>query len=409
VTTVAPDMTLGGAVVAAPEANLRAAAARRLFVRAVNRLPGRPLSVRGPDGRLMVRGAEGAAEMHIRRDAFFRRLGAAGKIGFGEAYMAGDWESAGDLAAVLKPFAANVEQLVPPPLQRLRRFFEPRRPGSDRNTVEGAARNIRRHYDLSNELFALFLDETMTYSCAIFEPGDTLAEAQRRKLQAVAQLAGITAGHRVLEIGSGWGGMAVHLATTYGCPVTSITISREQAQFARRRVIAAGVQDLVDVQLCDYRRVTGRYDRIVSIEMFEAVGERYWRQFFAACEGLLAPGGRLAMQTITMPHRRYRASRGSYTWIHKYIFPGGVIPSIEAVEEAARGSALRPSQRVEIGRHYATTLRAWRQRFTERREQVLAQGFGEEFIRMWELYLAYCEAGFATGQLSAMQLTMELG
>jgi cyclopropane-fatty-acyl-phospholipid synthase len=401
-------MALRRTVVPAPVANLRAAAARRLFVRAVNRLPGRPLSVRGPDGGWLVQGTSGAAELHIRRDAFFRRLGAAGKIGFGEAYMAGDWEAAGDLAAVLKPFAANVEQLIPPPLQRLRRFFEPRRPWSDRNTVEGAARNIRHHYDLSNELFALFLDETMTYSCAIFQPGDTLAEAQRRKLQAMAELAGVTSSHRVLEIGSGWGGMAIHLASTYGCQVTTVTISPEQAEFTRRRVTAAGVQDLVDVQLRDYRRVTGRYDRIVSIEMFEAVGERYWRQFFAACERLLAPGGQLAMQTITMPHRRYRASRGSYTWIHKYIFPGGLIPSIEAIEKAAAGgAALRVSHRVEIGRHYATTLRAWRQRFTDRRERVLEQGFGEEFIRMWELYLAYCEAGFATAQLGNMQLALE--
>jgi len=410
VTTVASDMRFDGVLVPPPAANLRAATARRLFVRSVERLPGRPLSLRGPDGGLIVRGAEGAPELHILRDAFFRRLGAAGKIGFGEAYMAGDWEAAGDLAAVLEPFAANLERLVPPPLQRLRRFFEPRLPGSERNTVEGAARNVRLHYDLSNELFELFLDETMTYSCAIFEPGDTLAEAQRRKLQAMADLAGVRSGHRVLEIGSGWGGMAIHLATTYGCRVTTITISPEQAEFARRRVTAAGVQDLVDVQLCDYRRVTGRYDRIVSIEMFEAVGERYWRQFFAACERLLAPGGRLAMQTITMPHRRYRASRRSYTWIHKYIFPGGLIPSIEAVEEAVtRGSALCVSDRVEIGRHYATTLRAWRQRFTDRREQVLEQGFGEEFIRMWELYLAHCEAGFATAQLGDVQLALERG
>ncbi len=407
-TVVAPDLQFDRTPV--PGASLRAATARRLFVRAVERLPGRPLSVRRPDGELLVQGAAGSAELHIRRDAFFRRLGADGKIGFGEAYMAGDWDAIGDLAAVLEPFAANLERLVPAPLQRLRRFFEPRLPDSQRNTVQGAARNIRRHYDLSNELFALFLDETMTYSCAIFEPGDTLADAQRRKLRAMAELAGVAPGHRVLEIGSGWGAMAVHLAVTYGCPVTTITISPEQAEFARRRVAAAGVDDLVDVQLCDYRDVTGRFDRIVSIEMFEAVGERYWGQFFAACDRLLAPGGRLALQTITMPHRRYRASRRSYTWIHKYIFPGGLIPSVEAVEAAAaRGSALRLSHRVEIGQHYAPTLRAWRGRFADRREQVLEQGFGEEFIRMWELYLAYCEAGFATARLGDVQLTLERG
>jgi cyclopropane-fatty-acyl-phospholipid synthase len=375
---------------------------------ALHRLPERSLTVRDSDGSLLARGVDGGPELHIRRDAFYHRLGAAGKIGFGEAYMAGEWTAVGDLASVLQPFAANLERLVPPLLQKGRRLVEPLQPRAERNTIRGAASNIRRHYDLSNELFALFLDETMTYSCAVFAPGDSLAQAQERKYRMTAELADVRPGHRVLEIGTGWGGMALHLASTVGCPVTTITVSPEQAALARRRVIAAGLEELVDVRLSDYREVTGRFDRIVSIEMFEAVGERYWREFFAACDALLAKGGRMAMQTITMPHDRYRASRRSYGWIHKYIFPGGLIPSRQAVEDAARrASGLRVTQGNEIGRHYEATLRTWRTRFMANLGAVHALGFDEHFVRMWEFYLAYCEAGFATGRLGDAQLLLE--
>jgi len=392
----------------APSAAMRSAVARALFARAVRRMPGRPLTVREPDGSLLAEGAPGAPELHIRRSSFYHRLGASGKIGFGEAYMAGEWGAVGDLADVLRPFAANLEQLVPPLLQRGRRLFEPRQPRSEANTVGGAATNIRRHYDLSNELFALFLDETMTYSCAVFAPGDSLAAAQRRKYRAIAELAGVQRGDHVLEIGTGWGGMAVHLASALDCTVTSVTLSAEQAALARRRARQAGVHDLIDVRISDYREVRGRFDRIVSIEMFEAVGERYWPDFFEACDALLAPGGRMALQTITMPHDRYRASRRAHTWIHKYIFPGGLIPSRRAVEEAAgRRSGLRVTRAVEIGRHYETTLRHWRDRFVARRADVYGLGFDDQFARMWELYLAYCEAGFATGRLGDVQLVLE--
>jgi len=393
---------------AAPRVAVRSAIARALFLRSVRRMPGRPLAVRGPDGRLLVAGATGAPELRIVRDSFFARLGAGGKIGFGEAYMAGDWTAVDDLADTLAPFAVNLDRLVPAPAGRLRAAIEPRLPRSERNTVAGAASNIRRHYDLSNDLFELFLDETMTYSCAIFEPGDSLAAAQRRKLEAIARLAGVGPGDRVLEIGTGWGSLAVHLAKEHGCRVTTITISDEQRRLALERVAAAGVAELVDVQLCDYRRVEGRFDRIVSVEMLEAVGEEYWAEYFAVCDHLLAPGGRAVVQTITMPHRHYLATRRSYGWIHKYVFPGGLIPSLEAIDDALRSrSLLRVRHRDEIGPHYATTLREWRRRFVERRSEVAALGFGEAFQRMWEFYLAYCEAGFASGRLGDSQLVLE--
>jgi len=385
---------------------VRARIARALFLRAARTLPPGSLTVVLPDGRRAVAGRAGAPTMTIHADAFFHRLGADGRIGFGEAYMAGDW-SADDLAGTLTAFAGSLGLLVPAPLRRIGRLFDRSLPADEENTPEGAARNIARHYDLSNDLFALFLDETMTYSCAIFEPGDTLETAQRRKYESLAQLADIAPGHRVLEIGTGWGGMAIHLATTRGCRVTSATISHAQASLARERIDAAGAGDLVEVVLRDYRELEGAFDRIVSVEMFEAVGERYWPAFFACCDRLLRPGGAMGMQTITMPDARYRATRRTYGWVHKYIFPGGLIPSEEAIARALRqGSSLRVAAASEIGHFYTTTLRLWRERFMARADEVAALGFDATFRRMWEFYLAYCEAGFATGALGDVQLRL---
>jgi cyclopropane-fatty-acyl-phospholipid synthase len=387
----------------APQVGARAAIARALFLRSVRALP---LRVVLPDGAVAGRGGEDAPVMTIRRNAFFHRLGADGKIGFGEAFMAGDW-AADDLAGVLACFAARVDRLLPGPFQRLRALYEPRQPAADRNTVEGAARNITRHYDLSNDLFALFLDPTMTYSAAVFEPGDTLEQAQVRKYEALCRMIEVGPSDHVLEIGTGWGGFAIHAAATHGCRVTTATISPAQAALARERVAAAGLADRVDVVLRDYRELDGAYPKIVSIEMLEAVGEEYWPAYFAACDRLLAPGGAMALQTITMPHRRYRASRNAYTWIHKYIFPGGLIPSREAIDRALRdATTLAVTGGREIGGHYATTLRHWRARFLAEHERVQALGFDSTFQRMWEFYLAYCEAGFATGAIGNAQLRL---
>jgi cyclopropane-fatty-acyl-phospholipid synthase len=388
----------------APRLPTRARVARALFQRALAGLE--RLEVIAPDGRPLRR-QPGAPRMEITSDAFFHRLAGSGKIGFGEAYMAAEW-CTDDLAGVLAAFAARLTSLVPPPLQRLRRLYEPLQPRRERNTPAGARANISRHYDLSNDLFAVFLDETMTYSCAVFEPGDTLEDAQRRKYQTVCDLAQLESRDHLLEIGTGWGGMAIHAAATSGCRVTTITISREQKALAEQRVREAGLEGQVEVLLCDYRQVRGRFDKIVSIEMFEAVGEEYWPEFFGICDRLLTPGGRMAMQTITMPHRRYRASRRSYTWVHKYIFPGGLIPSEPAIARALeQGSRLRVASSSEIGQHYGPTLRAWRERFISRFDDVRGLGFDDTFRRTWEFYLAYCEAGFRSGAIGDVQLVLE--
>ena len=387
-------------------APLRARVARRLFVGAVARLPEQPLRLVLPGGRVAVPGRPGAPTLTVHRESFFHRLGAHRRIGFGEAYMAGDW-SADDLPGSLAAFAASLDRLAPGPVRWAGRLIERRLPAGEENTISGARANVARHYDLSNDLFALFLDETLTYSCAVFEAGDTLADAQVRKYDRLADLASIRPGDHVLEIGAGWGGMAIHLAAARGCRVTTATISREQAELARERIAAAGVADRVEVILRDYREIDGRFDRVVSIEMFEAVGERYWPEFFARCDAYLRPGGVAGLQTITMPHRRYRATRRVYGWMHKYIFPGGLIPSREAIDTAlAAGSSLRVVDSRDIGPHYATTLRMWRERFLAGSDAVAALGFDATFRRMWEFYLAYCEAGFASGALGDVQLRL---
>jgi len=389
----------------------RAAVARALFNTAVARLP---LRVRLPDGRLFGAGGPVAPVMVLHRPReFLRRLGASGLIGFGESYLAGDWDCA-DLTGLLTVFAAHVDDLVPPWLQRLRSLAVRRQPPDDAQTIQGARRNISRHYDLSNDLFALFLDETMTYSSAIFTEADgapvgsesLLAEAQRRKIDRLLDRAGVGPGCRVLEVGTGWGELAIQAARR-GARVRTITISREQQALAARRVAEAGLAGQVSVELRDYRDVDGEFDAICSVEMLEAVGERYWNTYFAALDRHLAPGGRIGLQTITMPHDRMLATRHTYTWIQKYIFPGGLLPSITAIENSlTEATRLRITDREDFGAHYAETLRIWRERFRARADEVAGLGFDEVFNRMWTFYLCYSEAGFRAGYIGVSQLTL---
>ncbi|MEU8585921.1 cyclopropane-fatty-acyl-phospholipid synthase family protein [Streptomyces sp. NPDC048664] len=369
--------------------------------RALRRLP---LRVRLADGATLGRGGP-LVDVHDPK-AFYARVGGRGLIGFGESYMAGEWD-APDLVGALTVLASHAADLVPAPLQRLRGVWAVRQPARQRNTPEGARDNISRHYDLSNDLFSLFLDETLTYSSAVFRgfPADRslLAAAQHRKIDRLLDLADVREGTELLEIGTGWGELALRAAAR-GARVTSLTLSREQRELALRRAADAGLADRVRVDLCDYREARGTYDAVVSVEMVEAVGAEFWPDYFRTLDARLAPGGRAALQAITMPHDRMLAARDTHTWIQKYVFPGGLIPSTRAIEETVRDhTRLTVTARDAFGAHYAETLRLWRERFTERADDVAALGFDETFRRLWTFYLAYSEAGFRSGYLDVQQ------
>ncbi|WP_455355179.1 class I SAM-dependent methyltransferase [Streptomyces sp. SYSU K217416] len=392
-------------VASLPRSSRTRTAVAELIVRRA--LGGLPLRVRLGGGETLGQGGP-LMEVHDPH-AFFRRIGAGGLIGFGESYMAGEWETR-DPVGVLTALAGNAATLVPASLQRLRSVWELKKPSAQRNTPEGARDNISHHYDLSNDLFSLFLDETLSYSSALFRgfPADQslLAAAQHRKIDRLLDLAQVGPGTQLLEIGTGWGELAIRAARR-GARVLTVTLSREQQALAQERIRAEGFEDRVTVLLRDYRRVLGQYDAIVSVEMIEAVGEEFWPDYFITLDRLLAPGGRIALQAITMPHDRLLASRTTYTWIHKYIFPGGMLPSVEAIEQVtAARTGLRVARRDAFGAHYAETLRLWRERFTERAAEVEALGFDETFRRMWTFYLAYSEAGFRSGYLDVQQLLL---
>ncbi len=420
-----------------------AAVARRLFHAAVGRLA--VTVVEEPTGRRL---GHGGPTMRLHRpDEFYARLGRDGLIGFGESYLTGAWDT-DDLAGFLTVPAARMSTLIPDSLQKLRALVMPRMPGHHQSTEANSQANISHHYDLSNDLFALFLDETLSYSSALFDtsltssktspntspgtprdhvvatPPETssswgddadplhhapdFAEAQGRKIERMLDEAGVTDGTRVLEIGTGWGELAIRAARR-GASVHTITLSVEQLELAEERIAAAGFADRVEVELMDYRALgsTGRtYDAVLSVEMIEAVGHEFWGTYFKTIDEVLAPGGRVSIQAITMPHDRMLATRGGHTWINKYIFPGGFLPSVEVIDEVTRDeTTLRLVGQLEMGSHYAETLRRWDRRFLAQREAVLALGFDDMFMRVWHFYLAYSQAGFASGYINVSQLT----
>jgi cyclopropane-fatty-acyl-phospholipid synthase len=402
------DPQLWPDVASVPHSPMRASIAQQLWRRAVSRLP---LRVVESTGSVYGRGGPDAPVMRLEGPAaFFARLGATGTIGFGEAYMAGDWTS-DDPAGVISAFAANMRDLVPSSFHRLRHAVLSRQPSHEDNTISGARNNIARHYDLSNELFKLFLDESMTYSSALFDgdPADSeepLQLAQGRKIERLLDIAHVGEGSRVLEIGTGWGELSIRAARR-GAMIKSITISSEQAELARERIAAAGLTDRASVLMQDYRETTGEFDAVVSVEMIEAVGANHWGEYFGAVDRVLAPRGRFGLQAITQDDQAVRASQDTYTWIRKYIFPGGQLPSAESISRSvAEHTSLRVADRYMFGRHYAETLRRWRATFDSRAEEVDALGFDETFRRIWSLYLAYSEAGFRAGYLDVGQFTL---
>ncbi len=390
---------------------LRAAIARSVVHRVV---AGVPVRVRYPNGQVIGGGTDADPMLDLLDPgALYRRLARHPKIGLGEAYTAGEWRAAPgtDLAEALVPFAQRLADLIPPRLLALRGLVDSAAPQQHRPTPENARDNISAHYDLSNELFAAFLDASMTYSSALFaDPAamadEDLHEAQLRKIDRALDAALVGRGTRLLEIGTGWGALAVRAAER-GAQVTTITLSQEQASLAQDRVAAAGQSSRVRILLQDYREASGHYDAIVSIEMIEAVGEDFWPDYFQAIYRLLAPGGHAVIQSILMSHRRYLATRHSHGWIQEHIFPGGLIPSLTAIDEVTtRHTGLRRTDTFAFGLHYAETLRRWRHAFAAAWPGLATTGFEDGFRRTWEFYLAYCEAGFASGYLDLAQFTL---
>ncbi len=402
----APDATRWPDLVRTPRgfrAAVSARVAERIFRRATRRLG---IVVQNDDEAAAGRGPT----IVLRRPAeFFARVGSDGLIGFGEAWQSGAWESP-DVGELLTVLCRDLTTLVPSWMQRLRSAYVARPPRDHVNEVGNTHSNISHHYDLSNDLFSLFLDPTLSYSSALFDddwslPAQDLAEAQRRKIDRILDQAGVGAGTRLLEIGTGWGELAIRAAQR-GAEVVTVTLSREQQQLARTRIDEAGCTDLVRVDLCDYREVEGSYDAVVSVEMIEAVGHEYWATYFATIDRLLAPGGRVVIQAITMPHDRMLATRRTWTWINKYIFPGGFLPSVQVLDDVTRvHTTLRIVDTLPFGLHYAETLRRWEDEFTGRADEVRELGFDDTFLRTWKFYLAYSRAGFAAGYLDVRQLT----
>jgi cyclopropane-fatty-acyl-phospholipid synthase len=365
------------------------------------------------DTRTLPPGIAARAQIRVRRETFFKKCFWAGDIGFAESYIDGDWETS-DLTAVVAFFILNLEHT--PTLSGSRRptaavlnllRFTNRlahllRP----NTRAIARRNIGEHYDLSNAFFALWLDPSLMYSSARWPAGTpnlSLEAAQFEKNDALCRTLRLAASDHVLEIGTGWGGWALHAVKNYGCRVTSITISQQQFELARQRAQAAGLSDRIDVQLCDFRDLTGRFDKIVSIEMVEALGHRYQATFAETVSRLLKPDGLLALQFITCPDARYDQLRRGVDFIQKHIFPGSLLLSINRLNHLlAKAGGFVLHELDDFGPDYARTLQHWRDRFTSQLEQVKRLGFSERFIRKWTYYLGYCEAAFALRNISVV-------
>jgi cyclopropane-fatty-acyl-phospholipid synthase len=354
-----------------------------------------------------------AATVRVLNPSFYSAAAFGGSVGIAEAYMDGAWET-DDLAGLIEliTIAAGAMQGLESRLARVMSVFSRGAYWLERNTRVGSRRNILAHYDLGNEFFSLFLDPSMTYSCAIFENGAaTLGEAQREKIDRACRKLALGPADRLLEVGTGWGALAIHAAAHYGCHVTTTTISDEQYRLATDRVREAGLEDRITVLTCDYRdlarRFAGSFDKLVSIEMIEAVGRGYLGTFFDVCSRCLRPNGAALIQSIVIRDQFFEGAAARRDFLKKYIFPGSCLPSVLAMLEAVKSETdLRPCHLEDIGPHYVTTLRLWREAFMGRLDEVKRLGYDARFIRMWEYYLAYCEGVFRAGHVGDVQLLL---
>ncbi len=352
------------------------------------------------------------ASITVTNPDFFRRCVLFGDVGFGEAYVDGDWDTP-NITEVIRWFLINVDDAptvsgsaVKSLSLNVMRFFNRLSHLKRANSEDGSRKNISEHYDLNNDFFAHWLDPSMTYSSAYFLRDDmSLEEAQQAKYARLAKQLRLKPEHHVLEIGSGWGGNAIHIAKNYGCRVTSITISEEQHKLATQRVKEAGLQDRVSIVMQDYRKTEGQFDRIVSIEMLEAVGAEFLEIYFRQCQRLLKRDGLLALQVITCPDSRFEDLRRGVDWIQKHIFPGSLLPSVGAINTAINNTGdLTLADLKDMGLHYARTLKQWRENFNAKQTEIQRLGFDDRFKRKWNYYLSYCEAAFAMRNINVMQL-----
>ena len=372
------------------------------------------LNLELPDGAQKTIGQPGsaiAANIRIVRPVFFKRCVLYGDIGFGEAFVDGDWET-DDITKVISWFILNIEKSPALSGSRSRKVLVDLLGWQNRichllrpNSLDTSRRNISEHYDLGNDFYKLFLDETMTYSSALFSsPDQSLCDAQIAKYDRLCRQLRLKPDDHILEIGSGWGGFSLHAAKTIGCRITTVTISEEQFKYARDLFRNEGVADRVEIKLQDYRTLTGQFDKIVSIEMIEAVGDRYLETYFASCHALLKPNGLLGLQMITCPDGRHDALRKDVDWIQKHIFPGSLLVSIHRVNQALlKTGDLFLHDLKDLGLSYAETLKRWRVTFNQNESAVRALKFDSRFIRKWNYYLAYCEAAFAMRNISVVQ------
>ncbi|WP_306016343.1 cyclopropane-fatty-acyl-phospholipid synthase family protein [Oceanicaulis sp. MMSF_3324] len=382
----------------------------RLTLRMLLKLKVGTLTVRLPDGRAVQfegRRSGPDAVMELNNYSVVRKVISGGDVGFAESYMDGDWTTP-DLAAVLTVFSANLDEMAH--ITRggpITRFFHWLYHLSRANTKSQARKNIEAHYDLGNDFYELWLDETMTYSSARFTDGVTaLKDAQSQKYAALARSIDLQPDHHVLEIGCGWGGFAEYAAGEVGAHVTCLTLSPAQRDYAIARMERLGLSDKVDIKLQDYRDETGTYDRVASIEMFEAVGQEFWPSFFTKVSDVLKPGGKAGLQIITIRDDLFETYSKRADFIQRYIFPGGMMPSVEKLEECFSSANLDLEKTDQFGLDYADTLKVWKERFNEAWPRIKPMGFDERFKCMWDFYLAYCEAGFRTGRIDVGQFTV---
>lgn len=388
-------------------ADWRTGAARRLLHRALDGLRGGTVTVVDYGGEIVHGSGDPAVRIVVNAPAFYRRAAFGGVLGAGESYMDGDWDC-DDLVGLVRVLARDrrTQEDVNRGRGTVATCADSLRHLARRNSRSGSARNVEAHYDLGNDFFRLFLDERMMYSAAVFDAGcESLEAASTAKIERLCRKLRLAPGDELLEIGGGWGGFAVHAAERFGCRVTTVTLSPAQADYARALVRGRGLEGRVDVVLADYRDLSGRFDKLVSIEMIEAVGHRFLPAWFRACARLLKPHGLLALQAITIRDRRYRQALRSVDFIKKHVFPGGFVPSVSVlVDAAARHADAVLIDLEDIGQDYARTLREWRRRFEARRGDIAALGFDERFLRRWRFYFAYCEGGFLERAISDVQM-----